>query len=287
LLRLEIVRRFRVAKSKVDSLPPEAKTNFLRYSTSEENGFYLVPFLYIQDIKLETVSYELTLVRKNKNNKVYTKTLSVESLPTDSRIKVGRFWWNWSEKTIYSNPIKSFGVVSIGEKLIPGHRYSNNTLITEVKELAYNQIPAEVLEHNNLLRKLIGYQSFCGQLHDTVVTLHATTDPKHDYFQWELSTDKFVYGRRNKLAEIIKLFPGDYKEIVEFDKNGKYVSHETILLKKEYREDVENFSIVELEHRKYTPEKHTGLDYSGYEEKEDYIQFSETILGAEAIFDRL
>jgi hypothetical protein len=280
------MRKFQIAKSKVDSLPQEIKDTFLRHATSDKEN-YFVPFYYVQDIKLESISYELTLVRKNKNNKVYTKTLSVETLPTDSRIKVDRFWWDWSEKTMYSNPIKSFGVVSIGEKLIPGHRYSNNTLITEVKELAYNQIPAKVLEHNNLLRKLIGYQSFCGQLHDTVVTLHATTDPKHDYFQWELSTDKFKYGKRNKLQEIEKLFPNDYKEEVVYDEKGKYLYHETTLLKKQYREDVENFSLVELEHKKYVPEKSTGLDYSGYEEKEDHIAFSETIINPEAMFDRL
>jgi hypothetical protein len=281
------MRKFRVAKSKVDSLPTEVKTNFLRHSTSEENSFYLVPFLYCQDVTIAEKYYELTLVRKDKNNKIFSKVIELSHPPEDFKIKHGRYYWHCKESVRYRNSQKLNSVISIGEPLIAGHPYDEKNIIVKSVDLPPSQISPEILKHNNLLRELIGYESFSGQLHDTTITCHATRDEKHDYFQWELSTDKFKFGKRNKLQEIEKLFPNDYKEIVEFDENGKYLYHETILLKKEYREDIENFSIVELEHKKHVPEKSTGLDYSGYEEKEDYIQFSETIIGAEAMFDRL
>jgi hypothetical protein len=281
------MRKFRVAKSKVDSLPSEVKTNFLRHSTSNEENVYSVPFYYVQDITIVEKFYKLTLVRKDKNNKLFTKTIEVFHLPEDFKIKHGRYYWHWKESVRYRNQQKIKSVISVGEPLIEGHPYDEKSIIVKSSDLPPSQISPEILKHNNLLRELIGYESFSGQLHDTTITCHATRDEKHDYFVWELSTDKFKYGKRNKLVEITKLFPNDYKEIVEFDENGKYVSHETILLKKEYREDTENFSIVELEHRKYTPEKSTGLDYQEYEEKETHIAFSETIIGAEAMFDRL
>ena len=279
------MRKFRVEKSKVDSLSPKTKNTFLRHA-SEEKDFYLVPFLYVQDITVAEKYYELTLARKDKRNKIFSKVIEVSHLPEDFKIKFSRYYWHWKENVKYRNSQKLNSVISVGEPLIVGHPYDEKNIIVKSSDLAPDQIPEGVLQHNNLLRELVGYESFSGQSHETVVTLHATTDPKHDYFVWQLSTEKFKYGHNNKFQEIEKLFPGDYKEIVEFDENGKYVSHETILLKKEYREDIENFSTVQLEHKKYVPEKSTGLDYQGYEEKENHIAFSETIVGAEAMWDR-
>ena len=277
--------RFKVLLEKVDCLPTAQKTNFLRYAT-REGEFYLVPLLYCQNLEVAKKHYQITLVRKNKNGRLFSKVIEDTHLPTEQPTKHQRYFWRWEAREIYSEREKIYQVITVGQPLIVGHHWDENFVITKSEDLSPEKIPQEVLFHNNLLRELLGYKSFCGQLHETTITLHASRDEKHDFFVWELSTSKFVHGKRNKLAEITPLKPNEYVEKVFYDETGKYSHHEVIYFAKEYREDIENFTVEKLDFSNFNPERSKPLD-SNYEEKEEHISFSESLQNPDVMFDRM